>query len=145
MENPTVRGVSIVAVSLVTSVLTLPFPSMAQSRLTARTSADPAPPGYVLCIESDTTFLNSALLEERLLERPEFDKLGLAITRNCAEADLMIGVRRSSFTSKFNYSILDRRTARVLAGGQVSSLFGTAAGRIARKIVETIARRPRKT
>lgn len=100
--------------------------------------------GRVLFIQSQTDFLHATLLEEKLMARPEFGRLGLSITRDGREADLFVQVERSSFTTKFTYTVLDPTTRHVLATGQVNSLFGTASGKIAKKLLETLtaARRP---
>ena len=100
--------------------------------------------GRVLFISSRTAYLHASLLEEKLMARPEFGRLGLSITRDTQDADLDIEVERSSFTTKFTYSVLDPQTGYVLATGQVNSLFGTASGKIAKKVIATLAaaRRP---
>ena len=104
----------------------------------------PLQQGRVLFVESRTAYLHASLLEEKLMARPEFGRLGLSITRDGREADLFVEVERSSFTTKFTYSVLDPATRHVLATGQVNSLFGTASGKIAKKLVETLtaARQP---
>ena len=101
-------------------------------------------PGDSVISQSRTDFLHASLLEEKLMARPEFGRLGLSITRDAREADLYVEVERSSFTTKFTYWVLDPTTRRVLATGQVNSLFGTASGKIAKKLVETLtaARQP---
>ena len=106
--------------------------------------SSPLAEGRVLFVESRTEFLHSSLLEEKLMARPEFGRLGLSITRDGREADLFVQVERASFTTKFTYTVLDPTTRHVLATGQVNSLFGTASGKIAKKLVETLAaaRRP---
>ena len=136
MRKPTRYIVSLTLWALVLTAFALPVPARTQSTQAPESAVS------VLFVASETGFLNSALLEERLQERPEFRKLGLAITRNRAEADLVIEVRRSSFTTKFNYSVLDPRSGRIVGGGRVSSLFGTASGRIAKGVVKILARRP---
>jgi len=99
--------------------------------------------GHVLFIESRTEYLHASLLEEKLMARPEFARLGLAITRQGREADLYVVVERAIFTTKFTYTVMDQST-HVLATGQVNSLFGTASGKIAKKLLSTLtaARRP---
>jgi hypothetical protein len=94
--------------------------------------------GRVLFIQSRTAYLNASLLEEKLMARPEFARLGLSITRDVREADLYIEVERSIFTTKFTYSVLDPGTRRLLSTGQVNSLFGTASGKIAKNVLTTL-------
>lgn len=89
-------------------------------------------------VDSKTGYVHSSLLEERMQERPEFARLGLAITRDRDTADAVLEVERSAFTTKFNYSLLDPRTHTVLASGRVNSLFGTAAGKIAKMLMKQL-------
>jgi hypothetical protein len=112
--------------------------------LTAEASSRPAlsaplAEGRVLFVESRTEFLHAPLLEEKLMARPEFGRLGLSITREAREADLYVEVERASFTTKFTYTVLDPATRHVLATGQVNSLFGTASGKIAKRLLATLA------
>jgi len=107
-------------------------------------NSSPLQQGRVLFIHSRTAYLHASLLEEKLMARPEFGQLGLSITRDEHDADLDIEVERSSFTTKFTYSVLDPETGNMVASGQVDSLFGTASGKIAKKVLATLAsaRRP---
>lgn len=91
-----------------------------------------------LYINSETDFLHDSKLEQALQSRKEFDKLGLAVTRTKGDADLVIEVHRSSFTTHFDYSIIDPDSERVLASGAVNSLFGTASGKIASQVLKKL-------
>jgi hypothetical protein len=121
----------LLALAAIATVLAIP----AHAQLPA-----PLATGRVLYVDSHTAYLNGSLLEERLMERPEFAALGLSITRDAKEADLVVEVERSIFTTKFTYSVVDPASRRVLATGRVNSLFGTASGKIAKKLVETLAK-----
>jgi len=98
-------------------------------------SDSPLANGRVLYIRSRTINLHASLLEEKLMARPEFARLGLSITREEGDAQLFIVVERSTFTTKFTYTVLDPGTKHVLATGQVNSLFGTASGKIAKELL----------
>ena len=124
-----------------------PGPRSALRRLPAEAVAPRAAPdraallrsARVLYVDSHSAYLNSSLLEERLVERAEFSRMGLQITRNREEADLILEVERSIFTSKFTYSIVDPKSRLLLASGRAGSLFGTASGRIARRFLRQLA------
>ena len=85
-------------------------------------------------IRSKSIFFKPATLENELLKRPEFQLWGLVITREEADADLIIEVERKVF-SKFTFSVIDPRTNTVVASGKLSSLGGTVEHKIAKKFV----------
>jgi len=90
----------------------------------------------ILYIDSNTKYLPASVLEEKLRARPEFGRLGLAITHDKREAELLVDVQRIS--TRFNYSILDPTSFYVYEDGLVSPLFGTASDKIATKILATL-------
>jgi len=96
---------------------------------------------------SRTGFVKAEVIESELLKRPEFQRAGLLITKNPKAADLMMEVRRSNFTTEYPYIVVDQRTQLVVASGKVNSLFGTAAGKIAKGFMKQIqnARTPVKS
>lgn len=114
--------------------------SAEQAPRTVLTMPSPLRDARVLFVRSRSEFLHASLLEKKLMARPEFSRLGLAITREASEAEIVIDVERSSFTTKFTYSLLDPSTEHVLATGQVNSLFGTASGKIAKAVMKTLVR-----
>lgn len=102
------------------------------------------PPSQVLSaartlfIRSETDFLSVPDLERALQRRREFDQLDLTLTRTESDADLVIEVHRSPFTTHFTYAVLAPGSGRVLTSGGVNSLFGTASGRIASQVVKKL-------
>ena len=93
----------------------------------------------VLYVQSETEFLTSSKMEQALQSKKEFDELGLALTRSRDDADLIIEVHRSAFTTHFDYQIIDPDSRRILSSGDANSLFGTASGKIASQIVKKLS------
>ena len=85
--------------------------------------------------------VRAAVLEEKLLKRPEFNQLRLVITRDESDADIILELRHDLLT-KYVFTDVDTRTQTVLAGGKVSSLGGTVAGKVAKRFVKELARSP---
>ena len=92
-----------------------------------------------LFVDSPTDFLHADVIEQKLQKRKEFAKYGLSITRDRASADIVMEVSRTSFTTEFNYSVVDPSTRTVLVSGACNSLFGTASGKIANDFLKKIA------
>jgi len=90
-------------------------------------------------VKSGSAFVNSEELEDSLRKRKEFQAWGMIITRNWAEADLMIEVTRKVFTRRFTFTVIDPRTMEVVASGKTRSvLFGK---KIPNKVAEKFANR----
>jgi hypothetical protein len=89
-------------------------------------------------IRSRTAFVKSEVIENELLKRVEFQQAGLLITTDPSSADLILEVRRSNFTTEYPYVVVDPRTKLVVASGKVNSLFGTAAGKIAKGFIKQL-------
>jgi hypothetical protein len=87
-------------------------------------------------IKTKSVYFKPATLENALLKRDEFLEWDLAITRVESDADLIIEVDRKLFTSKFVFSVIDRRTERVVAAGKVDSIGGTVEGKISDSFVK---------
>ncbi|MDQ3684374.1 MAG: hypothetical protein M3430_02065 [Acidobacteriota bacterium] len=87
-------------------------------------------------IRSKSGYFKPATLENELLKHAEIQQWGVSITREEAEADLIIEVDRKLFTTKFVYSVLDPRANRVIASGKVSSIGGTVEDKIADKFIK---------
>ncbi len=90
-------------------------------------------------VRSKALLVRAAVVEEKLLKRPEFSQLGFAITRDESDADIILELRHDLLT-KYVFTIVDMRTQTVLAGGKVSSLGGTVAGKVAKRFVKEMAK-----
>lgn len=88
---------------------------------------------------STSLLVRGAVVEDKLLKRPEFNQLGFVITREKSEADLILELRHDLFT-KYVFTVVDARTQTVLAGGKLSSLGGTVAGKVAKRFVGEMMR-----
>lgn len=94
----------------------------------------------VVYIKSRTGFLKHAALADALEKRKDFQALGLVITENESSADIIIEIEREHLLAHFIYTVYDPGTRTVVASGHVSSLFGTAAGKIADSFVKQMKR-----
>lgn len=93
---------------------------------------------YVL-VRSDSAFVSGREVEASLQKRKEFKAWGMVVTRNDAEADLVIEITRRPLTRRFTFSVSDPRTLEVVASGKTRSvLFGK---KIPNKIAEKFANR----
>jgi hypothetical protein len=122
-------------------------PYQASMRLVAGPQAEtdsPTEPAAILAaarviyISSRTGFVKSEVIENELLKRAEFQRTGLLITRDPRDADLVMEVRRSNFTTEYPYVVVDSRTRLIVASGKVNSLFGTAAAKIAKGFIKQL-------
>ena len=103
-------------------------------RLT-QASADPSQilaAARLLYVHSRTALVKSEVIESELRKRAEIQQSGLLITKDMKTADLIMEVRRSNFTTEYPYVVIDTKTKIIVASGKVNSLFGTAAGKIAK-------------
>jgi hypothetical protein len=90
-------------------------------------------------VRSKSLLVRAAVVEDKLLKRPEFAQLGFVITREESDADLIFELRHDLLT-KYVFSVVDARTQIVVASGKVSSLGGTVAGKVAKRFVRDMAR-----
>lgn len=114
------------------------------------TDAATAPPAAVdpatvlrrarfILVRSDSAFVSGHEVEDSLRKRKEFQAWGMIITRNEAQADLVIEITRKPLTRRFTFSVLDPRTSEVVTSGKTRSvLFGK---KISNKIAEKFANR----
>lgn len=90
-------------------------------------------------VRSDSAFVSGREVEDSLRKRKEFQAWGMVITRNEAQADLIIEITRKPLTRRFTFSVLDPRTSEVVTSGKTRSvLFGK---KIPNKIAEKFANR----
>ena len=102
-----------------------------------KATAAPAPRERRVFVRSQALLVRGAVIEEKLMKRPEFSQLNLAITRDVNDADIILELRHDILT-KYVYSAVDTRTSTVLAGGKVSSLGGTVAGKVAKRFCKQL-------
>lgn len=93
-------------------------------------------------MRSTSLLVRGAVVEDKLLKRPEFQQLGFVITRELAEADLILELRHDLFTM-YVFTVVDAKTELVLASGKLSSLGGTVAGKVAKRFVHEMMMLPR--
>lgn len=98
-----------------------------------------------ILVNSRTGLVKSEVIESALQSRKDFQQSGLLITKDRSTADLTIEVRRSNFTTEYPYVVIDARTRLVVASGKVNSLFGTAAGKIAKGFMQQVEKAREKT
>lgn len=91
-------------------------------------------------IRTRSAYFKPAALEQSLLDRSEVQIWGLVITREEANADLIIEIDRKLFTNIFVYSVIDPRAQTVLLSGKIGSLGGTVEGQIANGFVKRLQR-----
>ena len=113
--------------------------------LSAQTSAFSAAPASAnapaqrrVFVRSEALLVRAAVVEDKLMKRAEFNQLGLALTRNEGDADIILELRHDVLT-KYVYSAVDVKTQTVIAGGKVSSLGGTVAGKVAKRFLKQLA------
>ena len=93
----------------------------------------------LIYVRSSSLLVGKSVVEEKLSKRPEFKRLGLMITRDINEADLVLELRHDLFTM-YVYTAVDQKTSVVVAGGKLSSLGGTVAGKVAKRILKQMVK-----
>jgi hypothetical protein len=91
----------------------------------------------LIYVKSSSILVGSSVIEEKLQKRAEFSQMGLVITRDPGEADLILEVHHDHFT-KYVYTAVDVRANIVVAGGKLSSLGGTVAGKVAKRFLQQV-------
>ena len=93
----------------------------------------------LIYVTSSSLLVGRSVIEEKLQKRPEFLQMGLIITRDRDAADLVLEVHHDLFT-KYVYTAVDARANIVVAGGKLSSLGGTVAGKVAKRFLKQMMR-----
>ena len=89
-------------------------------------------------VRSKALLVKASVVEDKLMKRSEFAQMGLMLTRDAADADIILELRHDVLT-KYVYSAVDAHTQVVLAGGKVSSLGGTVGGKVAKRFLKQLA------
>ncbi len=90
-------------------------------------------------VRSKSLLVRAAVVEDKLLKQHEFKELGFVITRDPADADIVLELRHDLLT-KYVFSVVDAKTQTVIASGKLSSLGGTVAEKVAKRFVKEMAR-----
>jgi hypothetical protein len=104
---------------------------------------EPVEPGATLrsarliYVRSISLLVAAEDIENKLRKHPDFQRLGMLITRQEADADLILEVRRGVLT-KFVFTAVDPRTLVVVASGKLSSLGGTVDGKVAKLFMRQV-------
>jgi hypothetical protein len=91
----------------------------------------------VIYVRSTSLLVGASVVEEKLQRRPEFQQLGLLLTRDEGQADLILELRHDLFTM-YVFTAIDRNTKVVVASGKLSSLGGTVAGKVAERFLKQV-------
>ena len=86
-------------------------------------------------MRSKSLLVRAAVVEEKLLKNAGFKQLGFVITRDAADADIVLELRHDLLTM-YVFTVVEVKTATVIAGGKLSSLGGTVAGKVAKRFVK---------
>ena len=93
----------------------------------------------MIFVRSSSLLVRPPVIEEKLQSRKEFAQLGLIITRDYEEADLILIVQHDLFT-KYVYTAMHKNTGIVVASGKLSSLGGTVAGKVAKRFLKQVVK-----
>ena len=104
---------------------------------TAR-EVETAPTPRKVFVHSTSLLVGGNVVEEKLLQNSEFKRLGFVITREPRDADFVLELRHDVLT-KYVFTVIDAKTANVIAGGKLSSLGGTVAGKVANRFVKEMS------
>jgi len=90
----------------------------------------------LLYIRPRSSRFSKEKLERELLKRREFGELGLEITRNEKNANLVLEITRKTFTTRFTCSILEPSSERIVGSTTASSLGGEIEPHLAEAIIK---------
>lgn len=88
-------------------------------------------------VRSQSAHVTTEDIENKLRKHPDFQRLGLVVTRQQADADLILEVRRSVLT-KFVFTAIEPETLILVASGKLSSLGGTVDGKVAKLFMKQL-------
>ncbi|HMH44020.1 MAG TPA: hypothetical protein VK557_11095 [Pyrinomonadaceae bacterium] len=89
-------------------------------------------------VRSKSLLVRGAVVEDKLLKNAEFKQLGLSITRDEGDADIILELRHDLLTM-YVFSVVEVKTQTVIAGGKLSSLGGTVADKVAKRFVKKMS------
>jgi len=100
--------------------------------------AEAAPATRKVFVHSTSLLVGGNVVEEKLLQDSDFKRLGFVITRDPRDADLVLELRHDVLT-KYVFTVIETKTSAVIAGGKLSSLGGTVAGKVSRRFVKEMS------
>ena len=130
-----------IAILLLLTLALCSHTTLAQDRKTPPNPNAILASAKVIFVRSTSVLVGKEVIETKLRKRSEFQALGLVITRDELEADLILEVRHDVFT-KYVYTAIDPRTQIVVASGKLSSLGGTVAGKVAKRFMKELINSP---
>ena len=89
-------------------------------------------------VRSKSLLVRGAVVEDKLLKRPEFKQLSFTITRDESDADIILELRHDLLTM-YVFTVVEVKTQTVIAGGKLSSLGGTVADKVAKRFVKAMS------
>lgn len=124
-------------VSLLTVVCLLLFCSIVASAQAESEAVVALRSAKSIYVKSSSLLVGTSVIEEKLQKRAEFSQMGLVITRNEADADIILEVHHDRFT-KYVYTAVDSKRNILIASGKLSSLGGTVAGKVAKRFLKQV-------
>ena len=100
-------------------------------------AGDVARSARFIYVNSQSVLVTTEDIENKLRKHPDFQRLGLVVTRQQADADLILEVRRSVLT-KFVFTAIEPETLIVVASGKLSSFGGTVDGKVAKLFMKQL-------
>ena len=88
-------------------------------------------------VRSHSALVTAEDIENKLRKHQDFQRLGLIVTRQEMDADLILEVRRSVLT-KFVFTAIEPETLILVASGKLSSLGGTVDGKVANLLMKQL-------
>jgi hypothetical protein len=103
----------------------------------AESLRDVARTARFIYVRSHSALVTTEDIENKLRKHPDFQRLGLIVTRQETDADLILEVRRSVLT-KFVFTAIKPETLILVASGKLSSLGGTVDGKVAKLFMKQL-------
>lgn len=103
----------------------------------ATTVGDVARSTRFIYVRSNSALVTAEDIENKLRKHPDFQRLGLIVTRQEMDADLILEVQRSVLT-KFVFTAIKPDTLILVASGKLSSLGGTVDGKVAKLFMKQL-------
>ena len=88
-------------------------------------------------VRSLSALVTTEDIENKLRKHPDFKRLGMVVTRQEMDADLILEVRRGVLT-KFVFTAIEPKDLVLIASGKLSSLGGTVDDKVAKRFMKQI-------